>query len=150
LGWLPAGQSGDVKSVILPAVTLSFLPMAQVARLTRSSMSEILGETFMTATWARGISSWRTVLIHGFRNASLPVLTIIGLQMGSLLSGAITVEFVFAWPGLGTLATQAVQNRDFSLIQALVVFGALVFVTINVIVDLLYGVLDPRIRVKSS
>jgi peptide/nickel transport system permease protein len=146
LGWLPAGQSTGFRSLILPAVTLSTLPMAQIARLTRSGMSEILGETFVSASHARGIKRWRSVLVHAFRNACLPVITIVGLQAGTLLSGAITVEFVFAWPGLGTLATQAVQTRDFSLIQAIVVFGAVVFVVINLLVDLLYGILDPRIR----
>lgn len=146
LGWLPAGQSTGFSSLVLPAVTLSTLPMAQIARLTRSGMSEVLGETFVSASHARGIPRWRIILVHAFRNASLPVITIIGLQAGTLLSGAITVEFVFAWPGLGTLATQAVQTRDFSLIQAIVVFGAVVFVLINLLVDLLYGILDPRIR----
>jgi peptide/nickel transport system permease protein len=146
LGWLPAGQYTGFRSLILPAVTLSTLPMAQIARLTRSGMTEILGETFVSASHARGITRWRIVLVHAFRNACLPVITIIGLQAGTLLSGAITVEFVFAWPGLGTLATQAVQTRDFSLIQAIVVFGAVVFVVINLLVDLLYGILDPRIR----
>lgn len=146
LGWLPAGQSTGFSSLILPAVTLSTLPMAQIARLTRSSMSEVLGEAFLSAAQARGIPRRRIVLIHALQNASLPVITIIALQAGTLLSGAITVEFVFAWPGLGTLATQAVQTRDFSLIQAIVVFGAAVFVVVNLIVDLLYGVLDPRIR----
>lgn len=146
LGWLPAGQNTGFSSLILPAVTLSMLPMAQIARLTRASMAEILGEAFISATHARGIARWRIVLVHALRNASLPVITIIGLQAGSLLSGAITVEFVFAWPGLGTMAIQAVQMRDFTLIQALVVFGVVVFVVINLLVDLLYGVLDPRIR----
>ena len=146
LKWLPAGQAGSVSSLILPALTLSTLPTAQIARLTRSSLTEVLGETFISAARARGISAFRTVFVHAFRNASLPVLTIIGLQTGALLSGAVTVEYVFAWPGLGTLATQAVANRDFALIQSLVVFGASIFVIVNVIVDILYGLLDPRIR----
>lgn len=146
LRWLPAGLATGPSSLVLPAVTLSMLPMAQIARLTRSGMSEVLGDTFISASEARGIKKWRIVLVHAFRNASLPVITIVGLQAGTLLSGAITVEFVFAWPGLGTLATQAVQTRDFSLIQAIVVFGAAVFVIINLVVDLLYGLIDPRIR----
>lgn len=146
LGWFPAGQANGATSVVLPAVTLSMLPMAQVARLTRSGMSEILQDTFIAAVDARGIAPWRKVLVHGFRNASLPVITIVGLQTGALLSGAVTVEYVFAWPGLGSLATQAVQTRDFPLVQAIVVFGAVVFVLINLAVDLLYGVLDPRVR----
>jgi peptide/nickel transport system permease protein len=146
LGWLPAGQFDRPESVILPAVTLSTLPMAQIARLTRSSMGEVLGEGFITAAEARGISRWRITLIHAFRSASLPVVTIVGLQAGMLLSGAVTVEYVFGWPGLGTLALQAVQARDFTLVQGIVVVGATVFVVINLAVDLLYGLVDPRIR----
>lgn len=146
LGWLPAGQAGSVSSVVLPSVTLAMLPLAQIARLTRSGMTEVLGEVFMVATGARGIPAWRRIFVHGFRNASLPVVTIVGLQTGALLSGAVTVEYVFAWPGLGSLATKAVQTRDFPLVQAIVVFGALVFVVINLVVDVLYGVLDPRVR----
>lgn len=146
LGWFPAGQANGASSVVLPAVTLSLLPMAQIARLTRSGMSEILQDTFISAVDARGIATWRKIFVHGFRNASLPVITIVGLQTGALLSGAVTVEYVFAWPGLGTLATQAVQTRDFPLVQAIVVFGAVVFVLINLAVDVLYGVLDPRVR----
>ncbi|MCG2623383.1 ABC transporter permease [Arthrobacter sp. I2-34] len=146
LGWFPAGQNDGIDSLVLPAVTLSTLPMAQIARLTRSSMSEVLHEGFISAARARGLAGWRIILIHAFRPASLPVVTIVGLQAGMLLSGAVTVEYVFAWPGLGSLATQAVQTRDFPLVQSIVVFGALVFVLINLAVDLLYGLVDPRIR----
>ena len=98
------------------------------------------------ASRARGLSTRRILFAHGLKNASLPVVTLIGLQIGTLLSGAITVETVFAWPGIGSLATQAVTNRDIPLVQALVVFGAFAFVIINICVDLLYGVLDPRVR----
>lgn len=146
LGWLPAGQNTGFSSLVLPAVTLSTLPMAQIARLTRSSMSEVLHEGFIAAARARGLAGWRIILVHAFRSASLPVVTIVGLQMGMLFSGAVTVEFVFAWPGLGSLATQAVQTRDFPLVQAIVIVGALGFVLINLLVDLLYGLVDPRIR----
>jgi peptide/nickel transport system permease protein len=146
LGWFPAGQNDGPMSLVLPAVTLSTLPMAQIARLTRSSMSEVLQDEFVSAARARGLASWRIVYVHALRSAALPVVTIVGLQIGMLFSGAVTVEFVFAWPGLGTLATQAVQGRDFTLVQAIVVVGALAFVVINLLVDLLYGVVDPRIR----
>ncbi|MDR7084841.1 peptide/nickel transport system permease protein [Arthrobacter ginsengisoli] len=146
LGWLPAGQNASLPSLVLPAVTLSTLPMAQIARLTRSSMSEVLQEGFVSAARARGLAGWRIILVHALRSAALPVVTIVGLQMGMLFSGAVTVEFVFAWPGLGSLATQAVQTRDFPLVQAIVIVGALGFVLINLLVDLLYGLVDPRIR----
>jgi peptide/nickel transport system permease protein len=146
LGWLPAGQRNSPLSVILPAVALSTLPMAQIARLTRSSMSETFGQQFMLAAKARGLSKASIILRHGFRNSSIPVLTIFGLQIGALLSGAVTVEFVFSWPGLGTLATQAIEGRDFTLAQAVVVVGVFIFVIVNLIIDVLYAIIDPRIR----
>jgi peptide/nickel transport system permease protein len=146
LGLLPAGQRDGTLSVILPAISLAALPMAQIARLTRSSMAETLREQFITASRARGLSSMSIILNHALRNSSVPVLTIFGLQTGFLLSGAVTVEYVFAWPGLGTLSTQAVQARDFTLVQAVVVVGVAAFVVINLIVDVLYGLIDPRIR----
>jgi len=149
-GWLPAGQSGTWQHLVLPAVTLSVLPMARIARLARSSLSEVLEETYITSARARGLRERTVVITHALRNAALPVVTIMGLQAGTLLSGAVTVEFVFAWPGLGTLATQAVQFRDFSLVQAIVIVGAVSFVLINLTVDLLYGIIDPRIREQGS
>ncbi len=149
-GWLPAGQSGTWQHLVLPAVTLSVLPMARIARLSRSSLSEVLEETYITSARAQGLKERTVVVAHAIRNAALPVVTIMGLQAGTLLSGAVTVEFVFAWPGLGTLATQAVQFRDFSLVQAIVIVGAVTFVLINLTVDLLYGIIDPRIREQGS
>jgi peptide/nickel transport system permease protein len=146
LGWLPAGFMGDWRNLVLPVVTLATIPIARIARLTRSAMTNSLEDQYITASRARGLSSRRILFAHGLRNASLPVVTLIGLQIGTLLSGAITVETVFAWPGIGSLATQAVTNRDIPLVQALVVFGAVAFVIINTCVDLLYGVLDPRVR----
>lgn len=146
LGWLPAGFKGDWRNLVLPVVTLATIPIARIARLTRSAMTNALEDQYITASRARGLSSRRVLFAHGLRNASLPVVTLIGLQIGTLLSGAITVETVFAWPGIGSLATQAVTNRDIPLVQALVVFGAVAFVIINTCVDVLYGVLDPRVR----
>jgi peptide/nickel transport system permease protein len=146
LGWFPAGQRDGLASVVLPGVTLSTLPLAQVARLTRSSMSETFRQQFVIASRARGLSTWSVVVNHALRNSAIPVLTIFGLQTGLLLSGAVTVEYVFAWPGLGTLATDAVQGRDFTLVQAVVVVGVAVFVITNLVVDVLYGIIDPRIR----
>ena len=146
LNWLPAGLSGDWKNLVLPAVTLATIPLARVSRLTRAAMSNTLEDQFITAARARGLGNKRVLFVHALKNASLPVVTLIGMQMGILLSGAITVETVFAWPGLGSLATQAVRNQDLTLVQALVVYGAFLFVIINLFVELLYGVLDPRIR----
>lgn len=146
LDWLPSGQAGTWRHLVLPAATLAMFPLARIARLTRSSMSEVLENNYIASARARGLSEWRVIIGHALRNASLPVLTLIGLQAGALLSSAVTVEFVFAWPGLGTLATQAVQFRDFGLVQAIVIVGAVTFVAINLLVDVIYGVIDPRIR----
>lgn len=146
LDWLPAGQSGSPKHLILPAVTMALYPMAHIARLTRASMSESLGEPFIDAARARGISQTRVVWRHGFKNAMMPILTIVVLQTGILLSGAVAVEYVYSWPGLGQLALQAIQFRDFPLVQAIVIFGAIVFVLLNLLVDVLHSVVDPRVR----
>jgi peptide/nickel transport system permease protein len=146
LGWLPAGQSGSWRHVILPAVALSAYPMARIARLTRSSAIDVMEEDYVTAARARGLSYWRVATVHVLRNAALPVVTVIGLHLGQMLSGVVTLEVVFSWPGLGALAVDALRFRDFFLVQAIVVVGASLFVTINLTVDLLYGVIDPRIR----
>lgn len=146
LQWLPAGLSGGWKNLVLPSITLATIPLARVARLTRAAMTNTLDDLYVVAARARGISRKRILFVHALKNASLPVVTLIGLQIGTLLSGAITVETVFAWPGLGTLATQAVRSRDLTLVQAMVVVGAAAFIGINLVVDLLYGFLDPRIN----
>ncbi|GAA3941035.1 ABC transporter permease [Actinomadura viridis] len=146
LGWLPAGQSGSPRHLVLPGVTMSLYPMAHIARLTRASMSEALAEPFVDSARARGIGPVRVVWRHAFKNALMPVLTIVVLQTGILLSGAVAIEYVYSWPGLGQLALQAVQFRDFPLVQAIVVFGAVVFVCLNLIVDVVHSVVDPRVR----
>jgi peptide/nickel transport system permease protein len=146
LGWLPAGQSGSPRHLVLPAVTMSLYPMAHIARLTRASMSEALNEPFIDSARARGLSRGRVVWRHAFKNALMPVLTIVVLQTGILLSGAVAIEYVFSWPGLGQLALQAVQFRDFPLVQAIVVFGAIAFVLLNLLVDVIHSVVDPRVR----
>lgn len=146
LSWLPAGLAGGWQNLVLPSITLATIPLARVARLTRAAMTNTLEDQYIIAAKARGLSRKRVLFIHALKNASLPVVTLIGLQIGTLLSGAITVETVFAWPGLGTLATQAVRSRDITLVQAMVVFGATAFIVINLLVDLLYGFLDPRVK----
>lgn len=146
LQWLPAGQAGDFRNLILPAVTMSLYPMAQIARLSRASMGEVLLEPFIDSARARGIRSPRIVWRHGFKNAMMPVLTIVVLQAGVLLSGAVAVEYVFAWPGIGQLALQAIQFRDFPLVQAIVIFGAITFVVLNLLVDIVHTIVDPRVR----
>jgi peptide/nickel transport system permease protein len=149
-GWFPAGGSGTWRHLVLPACTLATLPLARIARLSRSSAIDVLQEPFIVAAQARGVPDRRVLFGHVIRNISLPVLTIIGLQAGGLLSGAVTIEVVFGWPGMGQLAVQAVQFRDFPLVQSIVLVGAAVFVGINLLVDVLSGLADPRVRVTGG
>ena len=146
LGLLPAGQDGGPDHVVLPAVTLALFPLAQIARLTRATMAEVLREPYIDAARARGLAARRIIGQHALRNASLPVVTITALQAGLLLSGAVAVEYIYNYSGFGLLAIQAVEFRDFMLVQAVVVFGVLAFVLLNLLVDVLYAVIDPRIR----
>lgn len=146
LGWLPAGQAGGPRNLVLPAVTLALYPMTYITRLSRASMAEVLNEPFIDSAYARGLTTRRVVWVHALRNALLPVMTVTALQAGTLLSGAVVVEYVYSWPGLGSLALQAVQFRDFTLVQAVVAVGAFAFVIINLAVDLLYPLVDPRLR----
>jgi len=146
LGWAPAGGVGSFSHLILPAVTLATHPTAYIVRVMRGSMCDVLEEEYITSARARGLRESVVVLGHAVRNASLPLVTLIGLQAGVLLSGAVTTEFVFAWPGIGTLAVDAISNRDVTLVQAVVLTGAIAFIVINVVVDALYGAIDPRIR----
>jgi peptide/nickel transport system permease protein len=120
--------------------------MALISRMTRSSMLQVLNEDYIRAARAKGLSYWQAVLKHGLRNALLPVITIIGLQFGYILGGAVVIETIYAWPGLGLLTIQAIYNRDYPLVQASVMFLTLSFVGINLLVDVSYQLLDPRIR----
>ena len=146
LGWLPTSGRGGLERLILPAVTLGSHFAASLARLTRTSMLEVFGQPFVTTARAKGLSEWSVVLGHTLKNAAVPVITLIGLQFGTLLGGAVVTETIFAWPGVGRLAVQSVFVRDYPVVQAGVLVLALTFVGINLLVDLLYGVLDPRIR----
>jgi peptide/nickel transport system permease protein len=146
LGWLPAAGRGNPLSVILPAVTLAAYSTARLARVVRSEMLEILGREFVRTAESKGLRPVMILRKHALRNALIPVVTLLGLELGFLLGGAIIVESVFAWPGVGSLVIQAVNNRDYPLVQADAFLVALIFVIANLIVDLLYGVLDPRVR----
>jgi peptide/nickel transport system permease protein len=146
LAWLPTSGRGGLERLILPAVTLGTHFAASLARLTRTSMLEVFGQQFVTTARAKGLSEWTVVLTHTLKNAAVPVVTLIGLQFGTLLGGAVVTETIFAWPGVGRLAVQSVFVRDYPVVQAGVFVLALTFVAINLVVDLLYGVLDPRIR----
>ena len=146
LRWLPTSGFESWRHLVLPAVTLAAFPMALVARLTRSSMLEILGRDYIRTGRAKGLAERAVVLRHALRNAAVPVLTVLGLQIGTLLGGAVITESVFAWPGMGKLVVDAIFFRDFPVVQTVLIFSATIFVLINLLVDLLYTVIDPRIR----
>ncbi|PWC12509.1 ABC transporter permease [Brenneria corticis] len=146
LGWLPSGGYGDATHLIMPALSLGAYYMSAIARLIRSSLIDVLQQDYIRTARAKGLSQWRIVVRHALRNALIPVVTVQGMYFASLLGGALVTEIIFAWPGIGRLAVQAIQNRDFPLVQAIVLLAALTFVGINLIIDLLYVVLNPRIR----
>ena len=146
LRWLPTSGFESWRHLILPAVTLAAFPMALVARLTRSSMLEILGRDFIRTGRAKGLAERAVILRHALRNAAVPLLTVLGLQIGTLLGGAVITESVFAWPGMGKLVVDAIFFRDFPVVQTVLILSATIFVAINLLIDLLYTVLDPRIR----
>jgi dipeptide transport system permease protein len=144
------GEAGAFTSalrhLLLPSLVLGTVPMAVIARMTRSSLLEVLREDFMRAARARGLSPLRVVVVHGLRNALIPVLTVVGLQTGALLGGAVLTETIFSWPGIGKWLIDSIGRRDYPVVQAAILISALTFIAANLIVDLLYGVADPRIR----
>jgi ABC-type dipeptide/oligopeptide/nickel transport system permease component len=145
LPWLPVGGSGSLRHLILPAVTLSLPSLAMVSRMTRSSVLEVLREDYIRTARSKGVSETLVVLKHGLRNACIPIVTLLGLQVGQLLGGAVLTETVFAWPGMGRLIVRAIFARDYILLQGAMLVFALAFVVINLIVDLSYAAFDPRI-----
>lgn len=145
LRWFPSGGRGTWLHLVLPATTLSFQLVALIARVTRSCMLDVLGQDYIRTARAKGLSESRVVWLHALRNAFIPVLTVIGLQVGFLLGGVIVTETVFSWPGVGRLAVQAIYARDFPVVQAVVFLFAMIFVLVNLVVDLLYAAVDPRI-----
>jgi peptide/nickel transport system permease protein len=149
LGWLPA-QSHDTtdwKGYLMPSISLGWIISAGVTRLVRSSMLEVLGSEYVKLARAKGVSEWYVVFKHALRNALIPVVTFLGLTYGLILGAAISTETVFSWPGMGRLAYEAVLFRDFPLLQATTIVWATMIIGVNLIVDLMYGMLDPRIRV---
>lgn len=144
----PSSGADSYLSVVLPAIALGALSMATVARITRSSVLEQYDKPYVRALRAKGIGEARILLHHLLRNASIPVITVAALELGNLLAGAIIVESLFAWPGIGQLAIQSILSRDFIIVQALVLLSAIVYIGLNLIADLLYGIVDPRIRVQ--
>jgi len=147
LGWLPATGGGDLPHLIMPALALGTIAAAIIARLTRSSMLEVLGQDYVRTARAKGLGAWGVVARHALRNALIPVVTVFGLQFGNLLAGAVIVETVFSRPGLGRLIVGGILAKDFPLVQGTVLFVATAYVLINVIVDVAYAYVDPRIRI---
>jgi ABC-type dipeptide/oligopeptide/nickel transport system permease component len=146
LGWLPVSGRGGLEHLVLPAITLGTGLAAILARMTRATLLEELREPYVQAARARGVSRFRAVMRHAFRNSLIPVVTIIGLQFGAVLTGAVITETIFAWPGIGRLLIQSIGFRDYPLVQGCILLIAVAYVLVNLLTDLLYGVLDPRIR----
>lgn len=146
LGWFPATGGGDLPHLVMPVFTLGLIASAIIARLTRSSMLEVLGQDYIRTARAKGLAWWAVVIRHGLKNAFIPVVTIFGLQFGNLLAGTVIVETVFSRPGLGRLIVGGILSKDFPLVQGTILFVAAMYVVINLVVDLAYAVFDPRIR----
>jgi peptide/nickel transport system permease protein len=146
LGWLPVSGRGGYESLVLPAISLGAALAAILARMTRASLLEELRELYVRAARARGASKWRAILGHGLRNGLIPLVTIVGLQFGAVLTGAVITETIFAWPGIGRLLIQSISFRDYPLVQGCILLIATTYVAVNLMTDLAYGVLDPRIR----
>jgi dipeptide transport system permease protein len=142
----PGSWRSAVLHLALPATVLGTIPMAVVARMTRSSMLEVLREDYMRTARAKGLPPGRIVVVHGLRNALIPVLTVLGLQVGGLLGGAVLTETIFSWPGIGKWLIEAIARRDYPVVQAGILVSALTFIVVNLVVDLLYGVVNPRLR----
>jgi peptide/nickel transport system permease protein len=146
LRWLPPSGYGSVRQLIMPAVALGTSVAATIARLTRSSMLDVIQQDYIRTARAKGLGEWIVVYRHALRNALIPVVTLVGLQVGTLLGGAIVTETVFAWPGVGRLLVESISDYDFPTVQACVFVIALTFVLVNLLVDILYHYIDPRIR----
>jgi len=145
LKWLPIGGADSLASLVMPTLTLGVFSTAVVSRMTRSTMLDTLGQDYVRTVRAKGVAEWVAVR-HALRNAFIPILTVIGLQFGTLLGGAVLTETVFSWPGIGQLLVQSINNRDFPLVQGIVFVFAAMFIVLNIVTDLLYSVVDPRVR----
>jgi ABC-type dipeptide/oligopeptide/nickel transport system permease component len=148
LNWLPSSGRGDVEHLILPAITLGLFTTARITRLTRSGMLEVLGQDYIRTARAKGMGEPPVVWKHALKNAAIPIVTIVGIELGTLLGGSVITETIFAWPGVGRLSVQAIFNRDYPVVQSAVFLLASTFVIVNFLVDVVYTYLDPRIRFR--
>jgi ABC-type dipeptide/oligopeptide/nickel transport system permease component len=146
LGWLPVSGSGSLASLVLPAITMGGALAAILTRMVRTSMLEELGQDYIRTARAKGLSDRIVVYRHALRNAMIPIITVLGLQFGALLAGAIVTETIFAWPGIGRLTIQAISNRDYYLVEGCILAIGLTYIAVNFLTDLLYSALNPRIR----
>ena len=147
LGWVPVSGRDGVASLVLPALTLGTSLAAMLSRMIRSALLEIMNEDFMRTARGKGLPEWTVIVRHGVRNALLPVITLMGLQLGALLSGAVITETVFSWPGIGSLVVEAIHRRDYPVVQATVLWISMSYVGLNVLTDLAYAWIDPRVRI---
>ena len=150
LKWFPVYGAGSLAHLVLPAVSLSTIILGRLARLVRSSMLEVLGQDYVRTARAKGLAEPRVLAGHALKNAAIPIVTLLGLQFAQLLGGAVVTETIFAWPGIGRLVVEAIFNRDFPVVQGVVLVVSLIFVTVNMLVDLAYAALDPRIRSEAA
>ena len=148
LNWLPSSGRGSLEHMILPAITLGLFTTARITRLTRSGMLEVLGQDYIRTARAKGVGEPPVVWKHALKNASIPIVTIVGIELGTLLGGSVITETIFAWPGVGRLSVQAIFNRDYPVVQSAVFLLASTFVIVNLLVDVVYTYLDPRIRYR--
>ena len=148
LRWLPPTGFGGVEYIILPAITLGLRSAAYLARLTRATMLDVLNQDYIRTARMKMLPEWKVILKHGFPNILIPIITVIGTDFGSYLSGAVLTESIFGWPGIGRYALEAILKRDFPVIQGTVLFMALMFILANLIVDIFYGIVDPRMRIE--
>lgn len=150
LRWLPAIGYGGLKSLIMPAIAVGSYSAARIARMTRSSMLDVLRMDYVRTARSKGLNNRAVIVGHALRNALIPIVTVLGMEFGSLMGGSVIVESVFAWPGVGRLAVNAIMGRDYPVVQAVVIVVSAIFVLINLGVDLTYGILDPRISVANT
>lgn len=146
LGWLPSGGSEGIKSIIMPAITLGVGSAANITRTTRSSMLEVINQDYIRTVRAKGVTEKRVILSHALHNALIPVVTVIGLQMGTLLGGAVVTETIFSWPGIGRLMIESIKKKDEPVVLGCLIVFALCFSILNLCVDILYAYIDPRIK----
>ena len=150
LQWLPPTGFGGIEYIILPAITLGLRSAAYLARLTRATMLDVLNQDYIRTARMKMLPEWKVILKHGFPNILIPIITVIGTDFGSYLSGAVLTESIFGWPGIGRYALEAILKRDFPVIQGTVLFMALMFILANLIVDIFYGIVDPRMRIEGK